>query len=126
MRKSPKPNSPEPRKDLSRKALGDYGEGLVARWYETRGYQVLNRQWRCPGGELDLVVSRGDLVVFCEVKTRKSLDFGGAEVVGWAKQGRLRRAAAAYLSSRDGFVPEVRFDVAVVCNSRVDVIEEAF
>lgn len=133
MRKFPKPNSPDlpaaeagKRQDLSRKSLGNYGENLVARTYQGHGFEVVARQWRGVRGELDLVLCKDNLIVFCEVKTRKTLDFGGAEVVGRVKQLRLRQTAAAFLSQLDDFVPEVRFDVAVVCNSRVEVIADAF
>lgn len=147
MRKYPKRNSPEfhskqteaaplsqpgkskkipPKRDLSKKSLGDYGESLVARWYRQRGYEIEASQWRCNGGEIDLIASKGNELVFCEVKTRRTLDFGGAEIVGFAKQQRVRKSAAMYLTSLDEFVPEIRFDVAVVCNSQIEVVEGAF
>src|SRR6478735_3877110 len=72
-------------------ARGRWGEREVARWYEHHGGIVLDRNWRCPTGELDLVVRIGATVVFCEVKARRSDDFGGgAAAVGWTKQRRLR------------------------------------
>ena len=107
--------------------LGAYGESLVAQWYEQRGYVVLDRNWRCSEGELDLVLGRGSLVVICEVKTRSSDRFGSPfEAVGPAKQRRLRRLGARWLSESFAGRAEVRFDVAGVVGRRVEVIEHAF
>jgi len=72
-------------------ALGRSGEERVADWYLGHGYEVVARNWRCPGGELDIVVARGRMVVFCEVKTRTSDRFGTPlESVTRAKQARIR------------------------------------
>jgi putative endonuclease len=108
--------------------LGTSGEELVAGWYQARGYRVLARNWRCQRGELDIVVGRGALVVFCEVKTRTSDAFGvPAEAVTRTKQARLRKLGAEWLEQAGGRgVDEVRFDVASVLAGDVEVIEAAF
>ncbi len=107
--------------------LGRSGEALAEAWYLERGYQVLDRNWRCPQGELDLVVARGPVVVFSEVKTRTSDRFGApAEAVTPAKQARIRRLAARWLAEAAQRRRAVRFDVAGVCDGRVEVIEGAF
>ena len=111
------------------RAHGAFGESLAARWYEARGFTVLDRNWRAGRtGELDLVVGSASLVVFCEVKARSSNAFGDAlEAVTPAKQARIRRLASQWLvdhpatSRRD-----VRFDVAAVRSGRVEVVEAAF
>lgn len=107
--------------------LGTDGEQVTARWYTERGYTVLDRNWRCSDGELDLVLAKGSLVVICEVKTRSSDRYGSPfEAVGPAKQLRLRRLAARWLREASPFRPdEVRFDVAGVVGRRVEVIESA-
>jgi putative endonuclease len=115
----------------SRQVLGAAGEDLAARWYEEYGYEVLERNWRRREGELDLIVRRGKTVAFCEVKTRSSDRFGtGAESVLEAKQRRIRRLAARWLSE---LTPasgrarvEVRFDVVSITAGQVEVIENAF
>ena len=107
-------------------ALGRWGEALVARRYEAAGYEVLDRNWRVRGGELDLVLARGDEIVFCEVKTRRSARFGaGFEAVDGRKQRFLRRTAAGWLDAH-GRRGRLRFDVASVVGPRVEVIEAAF
>ena len=93
-------------------ALGKYGEDLATRYLRERGLQILERNWRCPEGEIDLVALDGDCLVVCEVKTRRGTGVGDpVEAVTWAKSRRLRRLAAAYLRSRPGVVPQVRIDV---------------
>jgi putative endonuclease len=114
--------------DHDRRALGAHGEELVARWYGQRGYAVLARNWRCRQGELDLVVGRPGLVVFCEVKARTTVAFGsGAEAVTARKQARLRRLAAEWLAATEHGSVDVRFDVGVVHRGvELEVVEGAF
>jgi putative endonuclease len=112
---------------VARQALGRSGEDRTARWYEAQGYTVVDRNWRCRDGELDLVVRKGRWVVFCEVKTRSTLDFGHpAEAVGWRKQRKVRHLGARWLDEHCVRTDRVRFDVAAVLPDRVDVIEGAF
>ena len=101
---------------------------MAARWYLDRGYIVLARNWRCRIGELDLVLGRPGLVVFCEVKARTTAAFGsGAEAVTATKQARLRRLAAQWLATTRHRRGEVRFDVAAVRRGvEVEVVENAF
>ena len=112
--------------DRSRVALGRWGEDLVARTYEADGYEVLDRNWRIKGGELDLVLGRRDEIVFCEVKTRSSASFGSAlEAVGPRKQQLVRRTAMSWLNAK-GRRGRLRFDVASVVAGQVKVIPGAF
>ena len=106
---------------------GAAGEALAADWYVAQGYAVLDRNWRCRDGELDLVLRQGRTTVFCEVKTRTSSAFGSpAEAVTPAKQRRIRRLAARWLSEHPDARGDVRFDVASVLAGRLEVIEAAF
>src|SRR5262249_16790008 len=99
-----------------RRTLGDAGERAVARWYLDAGYEVPDRNWGCREGELDVVVSRDGIVVFCEVKTRRGTGFGfPAEAVTVAKQRRLRGLALRWLDAHpDARARSLRFDVASV------------
>lgn len=110
-----------------RQALGRYGEDLVARWYAERGYRVLERNWRCPAGELDLVVTDGRQLVVCEVKTRSNNRFGtGFEAITARKQQQVRRVAAQYLRESGGWNGPVRFDAAAVQGRSVEVLSGVF
>jgi putative endonuclease len=111
----------------ARRALGASGEEAVAAWYVERGYRVIDRNWRCRTGELDLVLRKGGLVVFCEVKTRSSDAFGlPAEAVNHRKQQRIRALAARWLDESPSSAAEIRFDVACVLADEIEVIEAAF
>src|SRR4051812_3537229 len=108
-------------------ARGRWGEREVARWYERRGGEVIDRNWRCSAGELDLVVRVAGTIVFCEVKARASDAFGGGlAAVGPAKQRRLRGVATAWLEAHHVHGVDLRFDVAAVTGVEIDVIEAAF
>lgn len=99
-------------------AVGRYGEELAARHLRTQGIEVVEQNWRCRQGELDIVGREGDVLVFCEVKTRSSMQFGlPAEAVGPEKAGRIRRLAAAWLAERRPAYGELRFDVVSVVRS---------
>ena len=113
-------------KDRSRVALGRWGERRVARHYEAAGYVVLDQNWQVRGGELDLVMMRGDEIVFCEVKTRSSDRFGsGFEAVDERKQRFVRRAAMSWLDANDRR-GRLRYDVATVTGPQVEVREGVF
>ncbi len=108
--------------------VGQAGEDLAADWYLERGYEVVVRNWRCREGELDLIVRRGRLFVFVEVKSRTSEAFGGpSEAVGRSKQARLRRLAARWLEHEAPARPRaIRFDVVAVLRGDIEVLEGAF
>ncbi len=113
--------------DLSKVARGRAGEDTAAAWYRAHGFDILERNWRTSEGEIDLICARSDLLVICEVKARRTDRHGDpSEAVTSAKQGRLRRLAAAYLRSATRRYPEVRFDVASVLGTTLTVIEGAF
>jgi putative endonuclease len=99
----------------ARQAVGSYGERLAAHHLEAAGLVVLDRNWRCADGEVDLILRDGDDVVFCEVKTRRSAAFGSpAEAVSHAKRRRLRRLAGRWLAQAGVRPREIRFDVVSV------------
>lgn len=113
--------------DRRRQELGASGEALTARWYEAEGYTVLARNWRCREGELDLVLGRGSMVVFCEVKTRRTAAFGlPAEAVTPTKQRRIRVLATRWLQESGVHPRKLRFDVAAVLGGELEIIEAAF
>jgi putative endonuclease len=92
--------------------LGRDGEDLAVRYLLDRGMEVVERNWRCEHGEVDIVAVDGDCLVICEVKTRRSLAFGEpVEAVTRAKAARLRRLAAAYVRGHETGSARVRVDV---------------
>lgn len=131
----PWPTLRKMRSNSSSLDLGRMGEEAALAHYRRSGYRLVARNWRCPLGELDLVLSRGRTLVFSEVKTRRSSALGAPhESVAWKKQRKLRVLAQAFLAElkvpRQEF-QEVRFDVASVTPSRqggatVYVFEQAF
>lgn len=121
------PPAAPPVRSKANVARGRWAEAHAARWYEQHGYTVLDRNWRAPDGEIDLVVGKPGLVVICEVKARATDRYGfPGEAVGWTKQRRLRRLAAAWLAAHDAHGVQVRFDVVSVLGTTIDVIEGAF
>jgi putative endonuclease len=83
------------------RGLGDYGERMAVRYLVERGFEVLDRNWRCDLGEIDIVAREHGCLVVCEVKTRRSTTFGRPiQAVDHRKLARLRRLAAAWLADR--------------------------
>jgi putative endonuclease len=100
-------------------ALGKYGETLAARHLVSQGMVLLERNWRCPDGEIDLVLRDGEALVVCEVKTRSSNAFGSPhEAVTRVKVARLRRLAAAWLACHDVRPTGVRIDFVAIVRPR--------
>jgi putative endonuclease len=96
----------------TRTELGAIGEDLAATFLMDEGLSVLDRNWRCREGELDIVARDRTAIVFCEVKTRRGTGFGyPVEAVTYAKRRRLRVLAQRWLAAHDEHAPEVRFDV---------------
>lgn len=95
-----------------RSTLGAYGEAFAARYLIDQGMVLLDRNWRCELGEIDLVLRDGRVLVVCEVKTRSSLAFGSPlEAVTEQKAARLRRLAARWLADHTIRPDEVRIDL---------------
>jgi len=96
-------------------AVGRYGEEVAVAHVRAAGWTVLDRNWRCPAGELDVVGMDGRELVTVEVKTRRSDRFGSpAEAVTAIKLARLRRLTAAWLQAHDVHPESVRIDVIAV------------
>lgn len=97
------------------RALGAFGEAYAARHLVETGMVLLDRNWRCELGEIDLVLRDGDTLVFCEVKTRSSARYGSPlESVTARKAARLRRLAARWLADHQLRPREVRLDLVGV------------
>ncbi len=104
-----------------RKALGDFGERLAARRLCDSGYALLDRNWRCRDGEIDIVARDGDVLVICEVKTRSSVAFGTPlESIDTVKAARLHRLGGRWLQAHPEFRPvsRIRVDVVAIVRRR--------
>jgi putative endonuclease len=96
-------------------ALGAYGERVAVTHLQAAGMTVLERNWRCSLGEIDIVARDGDVLVVCEVKTRSSTARGlPLEAVTSVKAARLRTLAAAWMADRRVHPEEVRIDLVGV------------
>lgn len=101
--------------EWSTEELGAFGEDVAAVYLEEDAMSVIERNWRCADGELDIVALDGDTIVFVEVKTRRGEGFGTAlEAVTQAKTRRLRRLAARWLAEQAWSMSEIRIDVVGV------------
>ena len=104
--------------------LASLGEAAAAQELVERGYVVLVRNYRCRGGEADIVAREGEVLVFVEVKTRSQLQHGlPREAVGWTKQQRLGQAAFHYCAVNEVEDVPVRFDVVEVIILRNEVAD---
>ena len=113
--------------DLSNRARGQWGESLAAAHYRRLGHDVVDRNWRSPTGELDLVLFDGSTYVFSEVKARRTADFGPASAaVTVAKQRRIRQLAVEWLRAHDIHAHSIRFDVVAITGTDLELITDAF
>jgi putative endonuclease len=117
---------------LTNQITGKWGEDLAADLLLKKGFTIVARNYRCGYGEIDLIArTPSNLLVFVEVKTRKTTDFGGPEgAVDLKKQQTMARTAARYMASI-AYDWEIRFDIITVVyfsNGRYDIhhIEDAF
>lgn len=93
-------------------ALGKFGEDLAARHLENSGCELLDRNWRCRAGELDIVARDGDVLVVCEVKTRTNELFGSPlEAITPRKLKALRMLALAWIAEHAVNARTIRLDV---------------
>lgn len=97
-----------------RSALGAFGEAAAAAFLTRRGFVLLQRNWRCAEGEIDLILRDGDTLVFAEVRTRRGCTVNAAESVGRTKQARLVALAYHYLETASPIVDNWRIDVLAI------------
>ena len=117
---------------MKRRDVGILGEKLARDFLERQDYHILQTNYRCSEGEIDIIAGHLDFLVFIEVRTKSSLEFGSPEEsITPAKMGRLRAVAAHYLQTHDNLPSSWRIDVVVVeldrkgKPSRIEIIENA-
>jgi len=110
-----------------RRARGERGEALAVAALTGRGYRIVERNFRCRLGELDVVAFDGGTLVFVEVRSRRDARFGGGlAAVPVRKLRQVARVAAVYLAARRPRFETCRFDVVAVTGDRVEVVRDAF
>ncbi len=120
-----KRNTDPKRKDAFLRGVS--AEGRASLYLAAKGYRTLAKRWKSPAGEIDLVVKRGSLIVFVEVKARANLD-AAAEAVLPRQRKRITAAAEAWLATHPGHMShDLRFDAVLIAPKRLPRhIEAAF
>jgi putative endonuclease len=114
-----------------RRAVGKAGEEAAVQYLLQQGYRILERNYRCRVGEIDLIARDGKTLAFIEVKTRRSQRFGpAASAVTWAKQRHLIKASQVYLMQTRKLNELCRFDVVTIemdaHRLHIELIKDAF
>ena len=117
---------------MKRRNTGILGEKLAGDFLKKRGYHILETNYRCPEGEIDIIAGHKDSLVFIEVRTKRSLRFGTPEEsITPTKREKLRTVAAHYQQTHDNLPSTWRIDVVAVeidrkdKPSRIELIENA-
>jgi putative endonuclease len=110
---------------------GKKGEDIAVAYLKNKGYRIIERNYKCLFGEIDIVAKDGDMVVFVEVKSRKSERFGDPQgAVGREKQKKISRISLTYLEEKHLYPCDARFDVVAIkmlpAGSIVELIQNAF
>ena len=116
---------------LTGKRTGKKGEDLAAAYLTETGYRIIERNYRCVFGEIDIVAWEGETLVFAEVKSRRTEAYGAPELaVGREKQNKISKIALNYLSEKHLHRFPARFDVVAVkllpAGTRIELIRDAF
>jgi len=117
---------------MKRRDVGILGEKLARDFLKRKGYRIIETNYRCPEGEIDIIARHGDFLAFVEVRTKTSLEFGSPEEsITPAKMGRIKATASHYQQTHSNLPPLWRIDVvAIELNqkgkpSRIELIENA-
>lgn len=118
-------------KTRHKQRIGNDGEALAVKHLRRKGYKIIERNYRTRLGEIDIIARHEGVIVFIEVKTRKSASYGDPKfAVTPAKQRKISMVALEYLKRHDGLQTSARFDVVTVQPSenttRIEVIANAF
>lgn len=112
---------------MNQKEKGYAAESLAVSYLEKKGLQILERNFRCRSGEIDLIARDGDCIVFAEVKYRSSTFLGQPEeAVDLRKQQRICKVALYYLATHGLLESPVRFDVIAILGGKITHFEHAF
>jgi putative endonuclease len=106
---------------------GKKGEDLAARHLKKAGCKILQRNFTCPFGEIDIIALDKGTIVFAEVKARRNVsEILPSQSVGALKRSRYRKAASYYIKINNLFGNKCRFDVIEICDEKINHIQNAF
>ena len=106
---------------------GDFAEDLAATYLLQKGYDILEKKYRVPTGEIDIIAQQNEYIVFVEVKYRKNIEHGfPRESVHLAKQKKIQESALYYIACQFGYEVDMRFDVIEVLDKEIVHLENAF
>lgn len=112
---------------MNTRTKGNIGEELAVKHLKKKGYKIIERNFSCQFGEIDIIAKHDNFYVFVEVKSRKTIDFGLPRyAVNIRKQQRIVTCAKWWLATHELMGSAVRFDVVEVIGQDVNVIENAF
>ena len=107
--------------------VGATSEDRAVDFLVKRGYRIVERNYRCKVGELDVIARDGGVLVFVEVRSRRSTEYGSAlDAVSWGKRHKVTRVAQNYLMWRRPRFDEARFDVVAITGEDVVLIKDAW
>ena len=109
------------------KVRGDIGENIARDYLKSNGYRIVKTNFKNIIGEIDIIAYDGEILVFVEVKYRKTSKFGlPREAVNSAKQNKIRLVATSYIKKYKLFDKICRFDVLEILDDEITLIKEAF
>ena len=114
----------------NKRAIGDTGEEIAVRYLENHGYIMIKRNYHSPYGEIDIIASKGEYIVFVEVKYRKNRLYGEpSQAVDYKKQEKIKKTALQYISENEVGDKDFRFDILEIIGMgevKINHIENAF
>lgn len=115
-------------KKINTRQLGSYYESMAAEYLKQQGYEIIERNFSCRLGEIDLIAREGDSIIFVEVKYRSRNDCGyPSEAVNQKKQRRISNAASYYIWKKYGNRPvSCRFDVVSIQKEKITLYRDAY
>jgi putative endonuclease len=107
--------------------IGATGEDRAVDYLVRSGMRIVERNYRCKLGELDVIARDADTLVFVEVRSRRSAEYGNAlDAISWHKRRRVSRMAMAYVAARKPRFVEARFDVVAITGDEVVHVKDAW
>lgn len=112
---------------MNNRQLGIGGESIACEYLENKGYKIIERNYSCKLGEIDLIVRKGNILAFVEVKARDNTKFGlPIEAITKSKVGKIVATAKLYLVSKKINGLDIRFDVINILRGNIEHIEDCF